>query len=206
VKPFYQTALLFFLLFASCGNALFGQIDVVYVKSISYEGLKKTKISAVKRYMNIKEGDSISLAVLMNKLDENRRNILNSKLFSKVELKILEWQEANVSIQLKVVEAWYVFPIPIFELADRNFNVWWKDFNRDISRVNSGIAVYWRNLAGYNDRLTFIAQFGFTRKFEIDYEMPPIGKNQRFGATFNILYSDNKESVFNSIDNFEFTK
>ena len=201
MKPFYQTALLFFLLFASCGNALFGQIDVVYVKSISYEGLKKTKISAVKRYMNIKEGDSISLAVLMNKLDENRRNILNSKLFSKVELKILEWQEANVSIQLKVVEAWYVFPIPIFELADRNFNVWWKDFNRDISRVNSGIAVYWRNLAGYNDRLTFIAQFGFTRKFEIDYEMPPIGKNQRFGATFNILYSDNKESVFNSIDN-----
>ena len=203
MKPLYQNAfyLIFIILFVTFGQKVYGQVDKVYIKYISFEGLKKTKISAVKRYMNIKEGDSISLSQLMPKLEENKRNILNSKLFSSVELKILEWQDEFVSLQLKVVESWYVFPIPIFELADRNFNVWWKDFNRDISRINSGIAVYWRNMAGYNDRLSFIAQFGFTRKFEIDYELPPVGKNQKFGASFNILYSDNKESIFNAVDN-----
>jgi outer membrane protein assembly factor BamA len=137
----------------------------------------------------------------MPKLEENRRNILNSKLFSSVDLKISEWDNELVSIHLKVVESWYVFPIPIFELADRNINVWWKEFDRDLSRVNTGIAVYWRNLGGHNDVLRFIAQFGFTRKFEIDYELPPIGKKQKIGASFNVLYSDNKESIFNSIDN-----
>ncbi len=201
MKPFCQTAFFLFFFFVSGDHLLLGQVNRVFIKSISYEGLKKTKIQAVKSYLNIKEGDSISLAELMPKLEENQRNILNSKLFSRAELKILEWQEESVCIHLKVVEAWYVFPIPIFELADRNINVWWKDFNRDISRVNSGIAIYWRNLAGYNDRFTFIAQFGFTRKFEIDYELPPIGKKQRFGISLNVLYSDNKESIFNSIDN-----
>ena len=201
MKPFCQIAFIIFFFFVTGVQELLGQVNRVFIKSISYEGLKKTKIQAVKSYLNIKEGDSITLAELMPKLEENQRNILNSKLFSSVDLKILEWQEESVSIHLKVVEAWYVFPIPIFELADRNINVWWKDFNRDISRVNSGIAVYWRNLAGYNDRLTFIAQFGFTRKFEVDYELPPIDRKQRFGISLNVLYSDNKESIFNSVDN-----
>jgi outer membrane protein assembly factor BamA len=201
VKPFCQIAFILFFFFVSGEQLLLGQVNKVFIKAISYEGLKKTKIQAVKSYLNIKEGDSISLEDLLPKLEENQRNVLNSKLFSRAELKILEWQEESVCIHLKVVEAWYVFPIPIFELADRNINVWWKDFNRDISRVNSGIAVYWRNLAGYNDRLTFIAQFGFTRKFEIDYELPPIDKKQRFGISLNVLYSDNKESIYNSIDN-----
>ena len=26
-----------------------------------------------------------------------------------------------------LLENWYIFPIPKFELADRNFNVWWKE-------------------------------------------------------------------------------
>lgn len=174
---------------------------MVNIKAINYDGLKKTKRAAVLGYMNIKEGDSLKLDELMPRLEENKRLVMNSRLFSKAELKIVSWEESDIVLLLEVKEAWYVYPIPIFELADRNFNVWWNDFDRDFNRLNLGLGVYWRNLAGYNDLLRFITQFGYTRKFEIDYTLPPTGLKQRWGFGFNILYSDNKESVFNTVDN-----
>jgi outer membrane protein assembly factor BamA len=196
-----QRCFLLPIVFILWGASLFGQVDKVYVRSLNYEGLKKTKRTAVKQSMNIHEGDSISLEQLMPKLEENRRLIMNSRLFSDAELKVVKWDGNDVDLILKVHEAWYVYPIPIFELADRNFNVWWRDFDHDIDRVNLGLAVYWRNLAGYNDLLRFITQFGYTRKFEIDYSMPPIGLAKRWGFGLNVLYSDNKEIACNTVGN-----
>jgi hypothetical protein len=41
-----------------------------------------------------------------------------------------------------VNERWYTFPVPIFELSDRNFNEWWQNYNHDFRRVNYGLRLY----------------------------------------------------------------
>ena len=48
-----------------------------------------------------------------------------------------------VDVMVDVKERWYIFPLPIFELADRNFNEWWK--TRDFSRTNYGLSVVQNN-------------------------------------------------------------
>jgi outer membrane protein assembly factor BamA len=189
------------LTFLLAGHNSFCQVQKVHIKSIQITGLKKTKKIAVLRYLNIKEGDSLLLEKLLPKIEENRTLVMNSKLFTEAQIKIINWNNEDVELLLDVHESWYVYPFPIIELADRNFNVWWKEFNRDFRRVNLGLAVFWRNTFGFNDKMRFNIQFGFTRKFDIAYQIPAIGKKQKWGLYFDVHYSDNKESAFNTIRN-----
>jgi outer membrane protein assembly factor BamA len=196
--PIFFTLLLAFMLI---GLPLYSQVQKVHIKSIQISGIKKTKKIAVLRYLNIKEGDSLSLEKLLPKIEENTKLVMNSKLFTDAQLKIVNWNNADIELLLQVHESWYVFPFPIVELADRNFNVWWKEFDRDVRRMNLGLAVFWRNTFGFNDKMRFNIQFGFTRKFDIAYQIPALGKKQKWGLYFDVHYSDNKESAFNTAGN-----
>lgn len=177
------------------------QIQKVCIQSIDIVGHKKTKTALIQNELNIAEGDSILLESLMPKLEQNKRFLINTLSFNYVEVKIAKWEEQAVHILIILKESWYIFPLPQFELADRNFNVWWTRHNRDLKRANIGLWLIWRNLTGYNDLLKVIVQFGYTRKFELDYTLPPMGKKRKFGFNINALYSDNKEWAYNTINN-----
>ncbi|WP_052599081.1 BamA/TamA family outer membrane protein [Aureispira sp. CCB-QB1] len=177
------------------------QIQKVCIQSIDIVGHKKTKTALIQNELNIAEGDSILLESLMPKLEQNKRFLINTLLFNYVEVKIAKWEGQAVHILIILKESWYIFPLPQFELADRNFNVWWTRHNRDLKRANIGLWLIWRNLTGYNDLLKVIVQFGYTRKFELDYTLPPMGKKRKFGFNINALYSDNKEWAYNTINN-----
>ena len=200
-KPIKFLTFAFLLLLLLWSDISFCQVTKVVIQTIEIEGAKKTRESAIFRYMNIAEGDSIPLEKLMTKLEENKLLVMNSKLFTDVVLKIVNWEEDKIQLLLHVHEAWYIYPVPIFELADRNFNVWWNEFNKDLSRTNLGLAVYWRNTFGYNDWLKFLVQFGYSRKFELEYSVPAIDKKQRWGFGFNFTYNDNKETSFDTKNN-----
>ncbi|WMX14547.1 BamA/TamA family outer membrane protein [Aureispira sp. CCB-E] len=177
------------------------QIQKVCIQSIDIVGHQKTKTTLIQNELNIAEGDSILLESLMPKLEQNKRFLINTLLFNYVEVKIAKWEGQAVHILIILKESWYIFPLPQFELADRNFNVWWTRHNRDLKRANIGLWLIWRNLTGYNDLLKVIVQFGYTRKFELDYTLPPMGKKRKFGFNINALYSDNKEWAYNTINN-----
>jgi outer membrane protein assembly factor BamA len=189
---------IFLLAYASFSCA---QITKVCIQSIDIVGHKKTKTALIENELNIRIGDSIPLEVLMPKLEQNKRFLINTLLFNYVEVKIAKWEGQAVHILIILKESWYIFPLPQFELADRNFNVWWARHNRDLRRANIGMWLVWRNLTGYNDLLKVIVQFGYTRKFELDYTLPPMGRKRKFGFNVNALYSDNKEWAYNTIDN-----
>ncbi|BDS13847.1 BamA/TamA family outer membrane protein [Aureispira anguillae] len=189
------------ILVAGCIRLVEGQISKVCIQSIDIIGYKKTKTTLIENELNISVGDSIPLEQLMPKLEQNKRFLVNTLLFNHVEIKILKWEEQNVHLLIVLKESWYIFPLPQFELADRNFNVWWTRHNRDIRRANLGMWLVWRNLTGYNDLLKVIVQFGYTRKFELDYTLPPMGQKRKFGFNINALYSDNKEIAYNTINN-----
>ena len=177
------------------------QITKVCIKKIKVTGNKKTHTSLIFNELDVNEGDSLPLEGLMPAIEKNKLFLINTVLFNSVEIKISKWEGKDVYLLISVRESWYIFPIPQFELADRNFNVWWVRHNRDLRRVNLGLWFIWRNISGYNDLLKVIVQFGYTRKFELDYTLPPMGRKRKFGFNVNALYSDNKELAYNTLNN-----
>ncbi|MBK6480482.1 MAG: BamA/TamA family outer membrane protein [Saprospiraceae bacterium] len=176
--------------------------QVLHIDSILYTGNKKTQNYIIRRELDFKVGDSIESTTLSVMFLRNRSRLLNTGLFKEVALNIKSWDtESNhISIEIKVQEVWYIYPIPIFELADRNFNVWWDEFNGSLSRVNYGIRFTHNNLTGQQDALKLTAQFGYSTKLEMNYSWPFFGKDRAWRFTTEALYSKNKESYFNTLE------
>ncbi len=193
--------LLLCLLLSSCTYLSTAQVTKICIKSIDIVGHKKTRTALIQNELSIAVGDSIPLAELMPQLEANKRFLINTFLFNYIDIKVAKWEERDVHLLIVLKESWYIFPLPQFELADRNFNVWWTRHNRDLRRANIGLWLIWRNMTGYNDLLKVIVQFGYTRKFELDYTLPPMGRKRKFGFNVNALYSDNKELAYNTIHN-----
>ena len=151
--------LLFFLPYLS-----FGQM--IIVDSISIIGNKKTKRHVILRELNFQIGDTLNLGNTTERFKENRLLLLNTGLFTEADFNIKNWdtESKKASVELTVLEALPIIPIPIFELADRNFNVWWEEMNRDLERINYGLILYHFNLTGRRDKLKLSGQWGYTRK------------------------------------------
>lgn len=197
----YRFFFLFLLIMTTCENDLLAQVQKLCIKSIQIVGHKKTKTALIRHELSISEGDSLNLENLMPTIEANKRFLINTVLFSYVDIKIIKWEEQDIYILILLKESWYIFPLPLFELADRNFNVWWVQYERDLRRANLGGLFVWRNMTGYNDILKLTIQFGYTRKFELDYILPPMGRKRKFGFAINALYSDNKEIAYNTFNN-----
>lgn len=176
------------------------QVPQVRIASIELEGNKRTKAALIYGELAVEVGDTLLLADLQPALERSRRYLINTLLFRSVQVNIATWQGDSVGIKVVLQESWYFFPLPQFELADRNFNVWWTRHNRSLQRTNIGLWLYWRNISGYNDLFKAIVQFGYTRKFELDYTLPPLGQRRRLGFNINALYSDNKEIAYATAD------
>lgn len=140
---------------------------------------------------------------MKEQLDYHRALLINTKLFSEVGLNIRNWDTSNkrALLSINVRELLYILPVPIFELADRNFNVWWNEQGRSLSRVDYGARLYLYNLTGRNDRLKLVAQFGFTRKWEVSYRLPYLNKARSLGIETGALYSTQKTIPFITLGN-----
>jgi len=194
-------SILFFVLTMLFAQNILAQVSMVCIKKLEIVGHKKTKTSLILNELDFEEGDSIPLKSLMPTIERNERYLINTILFQYVDIKINKWEGTDIYLKISLKEAWYIYPIPQFELADRNFNVWWVQQNRDIRRANLGLWFIWRNLSGYNDLFKAVVQFGYTRKFELFYYLPPMGRKRKFGFSVNALYSDNKEITYTTYQN-----
>jgi outer membrane protein assembly factor BamA len=181
----------------------FGQ--TVTVKSITIHGLKRTKASIVYRELTFKEGDSIPQADLGPVLERSRNNLLNMGIFNEAIVNISEWDTKAevVDISIEVKESWYIYAMPILELADRNFNVWWTTYNHAFNRLNLGARLDWLNFTGRNDRIKAKIQFGYTPKQELDYRFPYLNKRQSLSISTGFNHSINKEISYITEDNRE---
>ena len=174
-------------------NASVSSEDDVYVtvQNIFIVGNKKTRESIILRELGIQVGDVVLRSDLEKMVENDKTKIVNTQLFLSVDLQIMDIAFDQVEIVVKVSERWYLFPVPIFKLEARNFNDWWTNWDRDFDRVSYGIKLYQYNLRGRNERLKLQAQFGFTRRFELDYRIPYIDKSQQNGLIFRVGYDEN---------------
>jgi outer membrane protein assembly factor BamA len=181
----------------------FGQ--TVTVQTITIVGIKKTRPATITRELTFAVGDSLVQKDLGPTLERNSNNLLNLGLFNEAVVNILEWdtEKNTVDIVVSVKESWYIYALPIFDLADRNFNVWWTTQNASLSRINIGARLDWLNFTGRNDKLKAKIQFGYTPKQEIEYRFPYFNRNQSLGLSMGFLHSVNKEVNYATTDNKE---
>ncbi len=179
----------------------FSQLDSIKITSIELTGNKKTHANIILRELDVNKNDFVAVADTANICLINKNKIFNTNLFVTVNLFLTPIDAINYRLNIVLKERWYIFPIPIFELADRNFNEWWNQRNRDINRIEWGLRFKHDNFRGRNQKLKIVLQAGFTKKYEIFHELPYINKNKTLGMNYGISYSTNKSIAYNQKDN-----
>ena len=98
--------------------------------------------------------------------------------------------ENKINFTIDLVEEWYVWPYPILEISERNFNVWWDDFQssnyKDFSRFNYGVFLNIENFRGLNELLHIKFRKGFKEHYMLRYEVPYLNKLESFGLNTHI--------------------
>ncbi len=173
----------------------------VYIDDIFLTGNIKTKDRIILRELSFKKGDRHSLSILNELLKVDRDKIYNTKLFNTVEIGLLELDLDKVDVVITVTERWYLFPIPIIDIIDRNFNDWWVNHNHDFSRIIYGLSLYHFNMRGMNERMTITAQFGYSKRYEFQYDIPYIDRSQRNGMGMFVKYIEYKNLHYDSFEN-----
>ena len=123
------------------------------VSDIIISGNRNTRKYLILREMRINVGDSIEPSEIHRKLSESKDLIYNSTLFSIVELSPIFKDSNKVVIKVNLIERWYIYPSPVFKLADRNFNEWYKTNHANLDRVTYGVKFSHNNLTGRGDNL-----------------------------------------------------
>ncbi|HMP99006.1 MAG TPA: POTRA domain-containing protein [Cyclobacteriaceae bacterium] len=166
-------------------------------------GNKKTKPQIILRELDIKQGDYIYSEDLPEILELDRNKIYNLRLFNTVLIRTIEVDAGIIDILIEVSERWFFFPVPLFELADRNFNDWWQNQNHDLSRLNYGVKLYYNNVRGRNESLRLTLQGGFLRNMEVIYRIPYLDKKQQHGISFGFNYSETKNLPYTTVDHIQ---
>ncbi len=174
---------------------------LVLIDNIFLTGNKKTRSKIILRELSVVKGNVYDFDALNEIIISDRNKIYNTKLFNEVEVAILELDYDKVDIVVRVTERWYLFPIPLIDIIDRNFNDWWVNHDHDFNRLIYGLSLYHFNMRGMNERMTVTAQFGFTKRFEVNYSMPYIDRSQRHGLSFSARYLEYNNLHYATVDN-----
>src|SRR5688572_8184688 len=179
----------------------------VEINRIFIIGNRITREQIILRELSLKPGDIVYNLDLPSLFDLDKKKLINTRLFNKVEIRTLELDAKKIDLLIDLNERWYTFPSPIFELSDRNFNEWWQTYNHDFRRVNYGLRLYQFNMRGRNETLRFMAQFGFQRRFELLYRFPYIDKKQKHGLSLELGFHETKNLAFQTVGHkYEFLK
>ena len=114
----------------------------IFISKIIINGNKITKNDIITRELTFKKDSTYNFINLETNIIKSKENLTNLQLFNFIEIekKIIN---KNAEITVNLIERWYIKPFPIFELSERNFNSWWKEFKRsnysDFSRANYGL-------------------------------------------------------------------
>ncbi len=184
-----------------CWSQSIDSTELITINKIIIEGNRKTKTQIITRELSFKEGDQYQRFQLDSIFVWNHNRVYRSNLFNEVTFSSIDVSEGLVDIKIDLKERWYIYPIPIFKLADRNFNDWWVNRNRDLSRVNIGMRLSHFNFRGRSELLRLTAQFGFTPIISLTYRIPYIEKTQRHGLTMSFGFSEAKNLAVTTRDN-----
>lgn len=198
---FSLTGFFFLPVFIVCAQNIHAQ-DFIVVEKVDFIGLKKTKTAIASRELAFRTGQELLVSDTAMLFQRSCQNLLNTRLFHSCSYEaVTDSIQRKITIRFVLQERWYTNPIPLLELADRNFNEWWYDRNHDFRRINAGLTIYQKNVRGRNEDLVVGAQTGFTRRLDFSYFIPYLDHKQKFGLKVQAIWLGNKEVAVRSMDN-----
>lgn len=170
----------------------------IIVGQIRFEKNKTTRSGIIYRELLFNPGDTLNADVWERLLEQSRLNLLNTSLFNFVDIETsrTEGEMPVVDVVFSFVERWYLWPVPVVELADRNFNEWWR--TRDFSRINYGLVLNHKNFRGRKELLQAVMIGGYNQSLGIAYSKPNINRAQTIGLGFGATYSRRHEVAYAS--------
>ena len=173
----------------------------LYVKDIIVKGARQTKEYIVLREIPVKKGDTLINSKLFDALQLARQQVYNLTLFNEVQV-VADVNDSNaISITVHLKERWYIFPVPQFQLVDRNFNVWARNYNYSLDRVNYGLKFVHYNLSGRKDQLRIYLLNGYSRNISFSYTAPYSNAALTEGFTVAGGYTQNREIAYKTSSN-----
>ena len=191
-----------FLLVLSC-SAFAGPGDSVRVDDVLLLGHKKTRPRVIFREMTFGRGDVIAKDDFAFEVGRSYNNLMNTGLFASVEVEYdtTGVEQGSTVVLVRMRETWYIYPVPEFSLADRNFNVWWNEQGRSLDRVNVGGKLSYYNFTGQRDKLRLGFSTGYTKSVEASYGYPYLNKAGSIGIAVGFGYQQRREQNYLTEDN-----
>lgn len=166
------------------------------------EGNYITKPAIILRELTFKKGDTIPAYKWGDISLRSKNNVMNTSLFNFADIDTVTAPGGGgIDVTIRVVEQWYIWPYPEFQVEERNFNVWWNQDHRSLQKVDYGLFLADNNTTGNKEILRVKLQLGYTKQLGLSYNIPYITKKQNVGLQFNITYSQNNEIAYTSISN-----
>ena len=166
------------------------------VAEIKIIGNKKTKAYIIAKEIQFLVGDSLRVDQFDEQFHIARDQVYNLNLFSEVFIEPTQIVGSDVYITVRVLERWYIYPTPQFQLVDRNFNEWIKVYNASLDRVNYGAKFVHYNLSGRKDELRLIFINGYSRNVTLSYVAPYSNSNLNRGFALGASLNKNKETYY----------
>lgn len=168
--------------------------DSSIIRQIIITGNHKTVPKIITRELTFHEGDTLAAYILEPAIERSRQNIMNTGLFNFVDMQYFRAGGKDVILHITVTERWYLWPMPVFEIADRNFNEWIQ--KKDLSRVNIGMFLRQDNFRGMDETVKVQFLFGYTQRLGLYYDVPYINRKQNLGFQTGISVSRNREVMY----------
>lgn len=173
-----------------------GNEGCVFLKTITISGDRKTKDRIILRELSVKPGDCLPKAELSTLEEKNRLRLVNLRLFTDVKVSWTPIAGDTFSMDIFVLDRFPIMPDPNFEFADRNFNVWWTEQNRDLRRINLGLTLNHNNFRGNRETVGITGQIGYTQKIGLTYARPFADKDQKHGYGVSVFGLQNREIAY----------
>ena len=151
--------------------------DRLVIADILIQGNQVTKDPIVLRELVFGVGDTILKMELLTAFQKSKENLLNLAIFNFVYFDATHIPGNHITVHVTVTERWYIWPVPILEYAERNFNEFIK--NREWDKINYGAFLKWKNFRGRNELLTGQIRLGYIQDYSLGYTVPNLGKKQQ---------------------------
>lgn len=178
-------------------------VDTATVVDVYLLGHKRTRSGVIFREMTFGRGDRIATADLAEEMALTYAALMNTGLFASVAIGYADTLlgPGQLTVTIDIRETWYIYPVPVFSLADRNFNVWWSEQGRSLDRVNLGGKLSFYNFTGRRDRLKLGYTTGYTRRYEAGYRLPYLNRAGTVGVDVGYNFRQQREQNYATLDN-----
>lgn len=170
------------------------------IKEIAIAGAKRTRKSTILRELPFHAGESYPLPEIIKKLEEAKRQLMNTNLFRNVVVYLNGLQNQQVHVKVEVEEKWYFWPQPFVRLANGTFSQW-NERGRRLSDLNYGIKLTQYNFSGRGDKAHVHLTSGYTKKIALQYQGFYFDKALKWSGSINLAHGKNRELNYTTVDN-----